>query len=141
MRSWPSGSWLTAWTRSSIAGRRCRCSTGFAGCPHPRKSSCAHAVGTTPRRRSLLGVQPDLWPELHAVRAPTLLLSGSDDQKFTTIARQMAAEIPMVWGRVFRGCGHAPHLEAPAEYAAEVTGFLSTPWFDQASFQSGLHET
>jgi len=76
------------------------------------------------------GVQPNYWPALPLVRAPTLLLTGSVDEKFTRVAREMAAQLPMGWLRVFEGSGHAPHLEAPDAYASEVLGFLGTPWFD-----------
>lgn len=81
--------------------------------------------------RSLgVGVQPDLWPALPHLRTPTLLLTGSDDLKYTELARKMAAEIPTVWRHAFAGVGHAPHLEVPAAWAQEVVGFLSTPWYD-----------
>ncbi len=39
-----------------------------------------------------LGVQPDYWPELQRQRLPTLLLTGALDDKFTQIARRMAAD-------------------------------------------------
>jgi 2-succinyl-6-hydroxy-2,4-cyclohexadiene-1-carboxylate synthase len=83
-----------------------------------------------------LGVQPDYWPELHAQRLPTLLLTGAEDAKFTLLARRMATELPVVWRRAFAGCGHAPHLEAPEEYAREVLGFLQTPWYEAPQFES-----
>ena len=78
-----------------------------------------------------LGAQPSYWTRLWTVRAPTLLLSGAGDAKFTGIARAMAAEIPLVWGHVFPGAGHAPHLESPVEWAREVTSFLSAPWIER----------
>jgi pimeloyl-ACP methyl ester carboxylesterase len=28
--------------------------------------------------------------------------------------------------RVLHGCGHSPHLERPAEFAADVAGFLAS---------------
>ncbi|HZI15343.1 MAG TPA: 2-succinyl-6-hydroxy-2,4-cyclohexadiene-1-carboxylate synthase [Myxococcus sp.] len=83
-----------------------------------------------------LGVQPDYWPELHAQRLPTLLLTGAEDAKFTQLARRMATELPVVWRHSFAGCGHAPHLEAPEEYAREVLGFLQTPWYEAPQFES-----
>jgi 2-succinyl-6-hydroxy-2,4-cyclohexadiene-1-carboxylate synthase len=58
-----------------------------------------------------LGVQPDYWPELQRQRLPTLLLTGAVDDKFTQIARRMAAELPVVYRRTFEDCSHAPHLE------------------------------
>ena len=76
------------------------------------------------------GVQPNYWPSLPLLRAPTLLLTGSMDGKYTRIAREMVAQLPMGWLRVFEGSGHAPHLEVPDDYASEVLAFLETPWFD-----------
>lgn len=83
-----------------------------------------------------LGVQPDYWPELQRQRLPTLLLTGSLDDKFTQIARRMAAELPVVWRRTFEECSHAPHLEVPEEYAREVISFLQTPWYESPEFES-----
>jgi 2-succinyl-6-hydroxy-2,4-cyclohexadiene-1-carboxylate synthase len=83
-----------------------------------------------------LGVQPDYWPSLHRQRLPTLLLTGARDTKFTRLARRMAAELPVVWGHAFAGCGHAPHLEVPPAYANEVLSFLRTPWFEAPPLDS-----
>lgn len=85
-----------------------------------------------------LGAQPSYWTRLWTVRAPTLLLTGARDSKFTGIARAMAAEMPLVWGHVFPGAGHAPHLEVAEEYAREVTGFLSAPWIERPLVDSEL---
>jgi 2-succinyl-6-hydroxy-2,4-cyclohexadiene-1-carboxylate synthase len=83
-----------------------------------------------------LGVQPDYWPELQRQRLPTLLLTGAMDEKFTQIARRMAAELPVVWRRTFEDCSHAPHLEMPEEYIQEVTAFLNTPWYESPEFDN-----
>jgi len=83
-----------------------------------------------------LGVQPDYWPALHRQRLPTLLLTGEQDTKFTQLARRMATELPVVYRRTFTGCGHAPHLEAPEEYAQEVLSFLRTPWYEAPPFDN-----
>ena len=85
-----------------------------------------------------LGAQPSYWARLWTVRAPTLLLTGERDAKFTDIARAMAAEIPLVWGHVFPGAGHAPHLESPEEWAQEVSSFLSAPWIERPLVDSEL---
>ena len=85
-----------------------------------------------------LGAQPSYWSRLWTVRAPTLLLTGARDEKFTSIARAMAAEIPLVWGHVFDGAGHAPHLESPEEYAREVMSFLAAPWIERPLVDSEL---
>ncbi|XXF81130.1 2-succinyl-6-hydroxy-2,4-cyclohexadiene-1-carboxylate synthase [Myxococcaceae bacterium GXIMD 01537] len=83
-----------------------------------------------------LGVQPDYWPALHRQRLPTLLLTGALDTRFTHLARRMAAELPVVWRHAFEGCGHAPHLEAPREYAREVSSFLQTPGYEAPQFET-----
>ena len=83
-----------------------------------------------------LGVQPDYWPELQRQRLPTLLLTGAMDEKFTQIARRMAAELPVVWRRTFEDCSHAPHLEVPEEYVREVASFLRTPWYESPEFDT-----
>lgn len=110
---------------------------GLSRLPDPLRSElrsrreAQSAEGLAWALRSLgTGVQPDLWPALPHLRAPTLLLTGSDDVKYTELARKMAAEIPTVWRHAFAGVGHAPHLEVPAAWAHEVVGFLSTPWYD-----------
>ncbi|HET9158380.1 MAG TPA: 2-succinyl-6-hydroxy-2,4-cyclohexadiene-1-carboxylate synthase [Myxococcaceae bacterium] len=85
-----------------------------------------------------LGAQPSYWARLWTVRAPTLLLTGERDAKFSDIARAMAAEMPLVWGHVFPGAGHAPHLESPEEWAREVSSFLSAPWIERPLVDSEL---
>jgi len=85
-----------------------------------------------------LGAQPNYWQRLWTVRAPTLLLTGARDQKFTAIARSMAAEMPLVWGHVFPGAGHAPSQEVPEEYARELKGFLAAPWIERPLVDSEL---
>jgi 2-succinyl-6-hydroxy-2,4-cyclohexadiene-1-carboxylate synthase len=74
------------------------------------------------------GAQPDYWPALIRLLRPTLVLSGAEDPKYTRIARRMIVDLPLAWRRTFRGVGHAPHLECPAEYAAEVRSFLAPAW-------------
>lgn len=74
------------------------------------------------------GAQPDLWPTLQGLRVPTLLITGAKDDKYTHYARQMARELPMGWRVSFTGVGHAPHLECPAAYAAELKSFLAPRW-------------
>ena len=76
------------------------------------------------------GSQPDFWPELWKLRAPTLLLTGAADTKFTSLAKKMAADLPTVWSHAIPNAGHAPHLETPDIWTREVLSFLQTPWFD-----------
>jgi 2-succinyl-6-hydroxy-2,4-cyclohexadiene-1-carboxylate synthase len=105
---------------------------------HARRLSHHPAALAGSLRALSLGAQPSYWARLWTVRAPTLLLTGGRDAKFTGIARAMAAEMPLVWGHVFPGAGHAPHLESPEEWAREVTSFLSAPWIERPLVDSEL---
>lgn len=77
------------------------------------------------------GAQPDLWPELQSLRIPTLLMAGSEDEKYARLTRKMSNDLPLAWRVIFKGIGHAPHLECPERYAAEVRSFLAPRWLDE----------
>lgn len=77
------------------------------------------------------GAQPDLWPALQGLRVPTLLMAGADDDKYARITRKMSTELPLGWRVIFKNVGHAPHLECPERYAAEVRSFLAPRWLDE----------
>lgn len=79
------------------------------------------------------GIQPDLWPALPTLYVPTLLFSGACDEKYTRLACQMAAQLPVSWRVCFPRVGHAPHLECPRAWADEARRFLSTPWREEAA--------
>jgi 2-succinyl-6-hydroxy-2,4-cyclohexadiene-1-carboxylate synthase len=72
-----------------------------------------------------LGVQPNFWPQLHRLMVPTLLITGGRDTKFSAIARKMAGELPLGWHVTVPNAGHAVHLEAPREWAAEIRAFAT----------------
>ncbi len=71
------------------------------------------------------GVQPGLWPALAGLSVPTLLLTGSLDDRYTRLARRMARLLPAARRVAVRGAGHAPHLERPDAWADAVRTFLS----------------
>lgn len=75
-----------------------------------------------------LGVQPSFWAQLSSVCVPTLLITGARDAKFTALARKMAVELPLAWHVTVPNSGHAVHLEAPQQWAAEVRAFVSAPF-------------
>ncbi|HEX9710415.1 MAG TPA: 2-succinyl-6-hydroxy-2,4-cyclohexadiene-1-carboxylate synthase [Candidatus Thermoplasmatota archaeon] len=79
-------------------------------------AACLRGLGT--------GVQPSLWERLPEVAAPTLLLTGDDDDKFTRLAERMAAGLPEAVHVGVPGAGHTVHLEAPEAWLEAVTGFL-----------------
>lgn len=77
------------------------------------------------------GAQPDLWPTLQGLRVPTLLVAGAQDEKYARIARKMSVDLPLSWRVIFSDVGHAPHLECPERYAAEVRNFILPRWLHE----------
>jgi 2-succinyl-6-hydroxy-2,4-cyclohexadiene-1-carboxylate synthase len=70
------------------------------------------------------GQCPDLWPELNQLTLPTLLLSGSEDQKYTRISERMSQTLPNATHQIVKKAGHMPHLEKPEICAGLITDFL-----------------
>lgn len=73
------------------------------------------------------GAQESLWPRLGEITAPTMLVVGALDEKFTAIAQRMAAEMPEAHIASLNGCGHACHLEATDRFVAELDAFVNEP--------------
>jgi 2-succinyl-6-hydroxy-2,4-cyclohexadiene-1-carboxylate synthase len=106
-----------------------------------RRQACT-AEGLAGALRCLgLGVQPSYWAELHRLHVPTLLLTGACDTQFTEMARRMSADLRLSWRKTLDGCWHAPHLEAPEDYADEVLAFLRSPDFSTEDPQQEMHRT
>jgi 2-succinyl-6-hydroxy-2,4-cyclohexadiene-1-carboxylate synthase len=71
------------------------------------------------------GAQPSWWQHLHKLEADTLLLTGSLDEKFCSIAEKMAAAIKKCEWLKVDGYGHAIHVENPDIFGTIVKRFLS----------------
>lgn len=71
------------------------------------------------------GNQPNLWPELHAFRPPTLVLAGEDDRKFRIIAEDMALACPAMAVEIMAGCGHNIHVENAHAFITATRAFLN----------------
>jgi 2-succinyl-6-hydroxy-2,4-cyclohexadiene-1-carboxylate synthase len=70
------------------------------------------------------GATPPVWGCLEDLRCPVLLTAGEQDRRYATAARRMAEHIPDARVRLIADAGHAPQLEAPAEFAALLGEFL-----------------
>jgi pimeloyl-ACP methyl ester carboxylesterase len=70
--------------------------------------------------------RPDRSADLPALRLPTLVLGGSDDQIVPVAEMQaMARAIPGARFEEIAGAGHLPNLEQPARFEALVRGFMA----------------
>ena len=75
-----------------------------------------------------LGVRQEATSRLGALTMPALVLWGEDDALVpVTVGRQLAADLPRAQFDVFKGCGHLPTLEKPAESAARFRKLLESP--------------
>lgn len=69
------------------------------------------------------GAQPPLFAKLGTLNLPTLLVAGSEDEKFRHIAADLAARMPRAQTAILPDAGHAAHLEAPGLFAEAVRTF------------------
>jgi 2-succinyl-6-hydroxy-2,4-cyclohexadiene-1-carboxylate synthase len=73
------------------------------------------------------GAQESLWSRLGEIAAPTMLVVGALDEKFSAIAHRMADAMPNAHVATMNGCGHACHLEAPDAFVNIVDDFVNEP--------------
>lgn len=61
------------------------------------------------------GTQLPLWDRLAQIGAPSLVVAGETDEKFTGLGQQIAAAMAHASFWSIIGAGHAAHLEQPAQ--------------------------
>ena len=71
------------------------------------------------------GAQPSWWEKLDQLMAPTLLITGSMDEKFCLIAKSMLKKLKNGQWLTIKDCGHAIHVENPKIFGTIVNEFLS----------------
>ncbi|PID16292.1 2-succinyl-6-hydroxy-2,4-cyclohexadiene-1-carboxylate synthase [Sporosarcina sp. P35] len=72
------------------------------------------------------GSQPSYWQQLEQLTLPVLLITGSKDEKFETIAREMMNILPNAQHETIKDAGHAIHVEKPRQFATMVKSYLKT---------------
>ena len=86
-----------------------------------------HAVGLADSLRFAgTGTQEPLWDQLHMLTMPVLLMCGTKDTKFHTIATEMGASIPSSTCVAIEDAGHTVHLEQPERFVDELLRFTAT---------------
>ncbi|MFW6079166.1 MAG: alpha/beta fold hydrolase [Gemmatimonadota bacterium] len=76
--------------------------------------------------RSRLRLEGEFEAELGAVAAPTLLVWGERDARYSRAEQDALLEaIPGARLLAYPGVGHSPHLEAPERFAGDLLGFLA----------------
>jgi 2-succinyl-6-hydroxy-2,4-cyclohexadiene-1-carboxylate synthase len=99
--------------------------------PEPYKSQmrqrrALNNLGHLDQMLAILGTgsMSSMWSDLERINVPTDLIVGEHDQKYSKIAGQMQTLIPQAHCTTVKGCGHAPHLEAPAATATSLNARL-----------------
>ena len=78
------------------------------------------------------GASPPVWDRLGELDAAVLLTAGEQDRRYASAARRMAERMPRARVRLVPDAGHAPQLEAPAEFTALLREFLDEHLGDRA---------
>jgi 2-succinyl-6-hydroxy-2,4-cyclohexadiene-1-carboxylate synthase len=71
------------------------------------------------------GEDPPITESAEAIEAPTLLIAGALDEKYSDLARLLARTIPAAHAEIIENAGHTVHLEQPAAFLNAITGFLA----------------
>ncbi|MEF8796707.1 MAG: 2-succinyl-6-hydroxy-2,4-cyclohexadiene-1-carboxylate synthase [Salinivenus sp.] len=72
------------------------------------------------------GRQPPLWDRLGDLSAPTLVLTGALDEKYTDTTAQAYMQIPDARRVLVPRAGHNVHAERPQAFLAHLADFLRT---------------
>lgn len=75
-------------------------------------------------RHAGTGRQESLWDQLATINAPTLLVTGQLDTKFSDIAKDMSTALPNCQWISIAGAGHTVHLEKPDEVVQALNSWL-----------------
>jgi len=102
----------------------------FAGLrPEPddlaaRRANTAVGLASSLRLTGTGTMDPPWWDELHRIAAPTIVIWGGADTKFSALGHRLADAIgPNAETSSLVDVGHAAHLENPDATAALITGW------------------
>lgn len=90
-----------------------------------RRANTRTGLATSLRLAGTATMDPPWWDELGRIEAPTLVLAGEHDPKFTSIGGRLVDSIGAnAQFASIEGAGHAAHLERPAAVAAAIQAFI-----------------
>lgn len=69
--------------------------------------------------------QPNLWPNLPALKVPVAVVAGERDQKYVDVCHDMHRSITNCEVHVVSDCGHIVHREQPERFATIVNDFAT----------------
>jgi 2-succinyl-6-hydroxy-2,4-cyclohexadiene-1-carboxylate synthase len=87
--------------------------------------SCSASGLAASLRAMGLGAQPCFESELGRLSAPTLVVAGALDAKFSAIGLKLARAIAGARLEIIDGAGHVPHLERPRRFNRLAADFFA----------------
>ena len=88
-----------------------------------RRANTAAGLASSLRLAGTGTMDPPWWDELGTVEAPTTVVVGSRDEKFTALGRRLVQGIgPRAELHPIADAGHAAHLERPLGVVAAIRG-------------------
>jgi 2-succinyl-6-hydroxy-2,4-cyclohexadiene-1-carboxylate synthase len=115
---------VDAWLEQPLFATQRRLGAGFLASARRERLRNDPAALAASLRALGPGAQPPLFDLLSRVRAPTLLVTGALDRKFTDEARELASLLPGARTGLIPDAGHAPHVERPEAFLEVVREFL-----------------
>ena len=76
-------------------------------------------------KRMGTSVQPSLWDKLSDLHPPVMFVAGSEDHKYSRLAKEMVDLCPTGCKTIVHDAGHNTHWECPAEFCRLVGEFLT----------------
>ena len=73
-----------------------------------------------------VGKQKSLWKMFHGLDLPVLIISGSNDEKYTSYTKRISESSSSVRTQIISGAGHVEHAEKPGEYIDIILQFISS---------------
>ena len=91
-----------------------------------RERTSNSAAGLAASLRSCgTGTQTPLWARLGELDVPTLIVTGTDDHKFTALGKRLAEGLPSATHRPMAATGHSCAAQRPQEFAVLVGQFIA----------------
>lgn len=98
-----------------------------------RRTNTVEGLASSLRLAGTGTIDPPLWDRLAELEAPTLVLAGAYDTKFTALGRRLAGGIgPNARFDAVPGAGHAAHVENPDGFTAKLRR-----WLDESGSSGG----
>ena len=73
-----------------------------------------------------VGKQKPLWKIFQSLDFPVLVISGSNDEKYTSYTKRISDLYLSVRTQIISGAGHVAHAEKPGEYIDIISQFISS---------------